>query len=405
MPQRPGFSHKWTFERGPDTGPTSFQLRRKTGESVDQEKVFDEDPLEWCLNQMQGEPDKQTNYDHAIMFAFLEYHLAGSSPKEKARVDEVLYQKLSDLAACHEMLVSIRLHRPQNKARDMDEVEQSEKGVTWKGQKIAGYLTGDDCITLGTALLRNFYEASPPSGQKNAAWLSRSQAIRTALEAFWKGLRRTPKLVFEQSDFSAEEIQASLAVISADLTQEYKDIVAAEQQQIQHTIKTVRTPAASADQKEWGPNKAPLPAAPVPKTKSKTRPAEPPAGVEKFDRVLADPVVDPKPDTPPKLPVTKRALDMLSLMFADSAEEAARGIEWDTFAHAMFDMGFSGRNGGGSAVVFENGGSREGSTAGGKIIFHKPHPVAKIDPVMLHAMGRRMAKWFGWRRELFEVGP
>ena len=170
MPQRPGFSHKWTFKWRPDIGPTSFHRGRKAGASVEQKKLFDEDPLEWCLIQMQAEPDKQTNYDHAIMFGFLEYHLAFSGPKEKARVDELLYQKLSDLAACHEMLVSIRLHRPQNKARDMDEVEQSEKRVTWKGQKIGGYLTDDDCITLGTALLRDFYEAPLPSGRQNAAW-------------------------------------------------------------------------------------------------------------------------------------------------------------------------------------------------------------------------------------------
>lgn len=69
-----------------------------------QKDFFDKDPSEWCLNQMQAEPEKQTNYDHAILFAFLENHLenhlAASGPKEKARVDEVLYQKLSELAAC-----------------------------------------------------------------------------------------------------------------------------------------------------------------------------------------------------------------------------------------------------------------------------------------------------------------
>lgn len=71
---------------------------------MDQKDIFDKDPLEWCLNQMQAELDKQTNYDYAILFAFLENHLGNhlvaSGPKEKARVDEVLYQKLSDLAAC-----------------------------------------------------------------------------------------------------------------------------------------------------------------------------------------------------------------------------------------------------------------------------------------------------------------
>lgn len=113
MPQRPGFSHNWNLQCRPSDGRTVFKLDRKIGAPVDQKELFDKDPLEWCLTQMQAEPDKQTNYDHAILFAFLENHLANSNPKEKARVDEVLYQRLSGLAACHEMLVSVRLHRPQ----------------------------------------------------------------------------------------------------------------------------------------------------------------------------------------------------------------------------------------------------------------------------------------------------
>jgi hypothetical protein len=92
---------------------------------------------------------------------------------------------------------------------------------------------------------------------------------------------------------------------------------------------------------------------------------------------------------------------MLTLMFSATAEESAKSIEWDMFVHAVSDMGFSARNGGGSAVVFENGGLMEGRASGGKIIFHKPHPIPKIDSVMLHSMGRRMAKWFGWHRDLF----
>ncbi|KAF2684520.1 hypothetical protein K458DRAFT_418090 [Lentithecium fluviatile CBS 122367] len=37
----------------------------------------------------------------------------------------------------------------------------------------------------------------------------------------------------------------------------------------------------------------------------------------------------------------------------------------------------------------------------GRIVFHKPHPVAKIDPAMFQAMGRRMNRWFGWCRQMF----
>jgi hypothetical protein len=88
-------------------------------------------------------------------------------------------------------------------------------------------------------------------------------------------------------------------------------------------------------------------------------------------------------------------------MFPATAEESAKGVEWDNFVYAMSDTGFIARNGGGSAVVFENRSLADGRDTGGKIVFHKPHPAPKIDPVMLHSWGKRMAKCFGWHRELF----
>lgn len=411
LPQRPGFSHKWNFEWRPTDGATVFRVTRKTGVSVDQKELFNKDPLEWCLSQMPAEPDKQTNYDHAIIFAFLENHLAASGPKEKARVDEFLYQKLSDLAACHEMLVSVRLHRPQNVAREIDEVVRSEKREAWKVQNISGDLIEEDDIGIGTALLKDFYEAPWPSGQKNSTWLNRSQNIRRALEAFWSSLRKMSTRMFETLNFSTEEIRASLEVISANLSQEYIDLVQAQQQQILASTESAHATAAAPMQKEWGSNRGIQPDAPLSKTKSKTRPAEKGEDTEEIERPLAGMMIDSgQEDGTTKVHVKKRAYDMLTLMFSATAEESAKGIEWDLFVHAMIDMGFSARNGGGSAVVFENGNlsaaaeGREGgaaAAAGGKIIFHKPHPISKIDSIMLHSMGRRMAKWFGWHRELF----
>lgn len=60
---------------------------------------------------------------------------------------------------------------------------------------------------------------------------------------------------------------------------------------------------------------------------------------------------------------------------------------------AMSDVGFVVREAGGSAVAFEK--------EDGKIVFHKPHPEIEIDSVILHIMGKRMTKWFGWSKEMF----
>jgi hypothetical protein len=67
----------------------------------------------------------------------------------------------------------------------------------------------------------------------------------------------------------------------------------------------------------------------------------------------------------------------------------------------MADAGFAARQSSGSAVIFEPDDWERGWP--GKIVFHKPHPVAKIDSIMLRSMGKRMEKWFGWDAETFVV--
>lgn len=113
------------------------------------------------------------------------------------------------------------------------------------------------------------------------------------------------------------------------------------------------------------------------KTKTKGIPASPTA--DKPTELLQE-----HPPALPMLPVPRKTLTTLCTMFPSTPEERARIVDWDTFLAAMADAGFSARNGGGSMAVF-----------------HKPHPLAKIDPVMFQAMDRRMNEWFGWCRETF----
>jgi len=83
----------------------------------------------------------------------------------------------------------------------------------------------------------------------------------------------------------------------------------------------------------------------------------------------------------PNVPATKRAFDVFSRMFAEDAESASKGSDWDQFSYAMKYVGFAARNGASSAVVFE-------LPAKGKIVFHKPHSIAKIDAVLLKSDGQ-----------------
>lgn len=120
-------------------------------------------------------------------------------------------------------------------------------------------------------------------------------------------------------------------------------------------------------QTEWGFKTRIQHVAPLSKIKSKARPAKKAESTEEFDLPLAGMMIDSgQQGRSSNVHVKIRAYDMLILMF---------------FYH--------GRGGGAAGA------------AGGKIIFHKPHPIPKIGSIILHSMGRRMAKWFGWHRELF----
>lgn len=400
VPPRPGFRHLWSFKRLPNAdGTAALDIQRKG--TMDTKELFHKDPLEWCLLQLQGAPDKQSNFDHAMLFAILEWHLANSATKERARLDDVLYGTLSDLAAFHEMLVSVRLSRPQNEARDIDQVLKSDDREAWKASSSSISLSGKDSVALGTAILENFYKAPLPSGQKNSSWLLRSRTIRNALEAFWRGLRERSQTIFENSRFSREEARDILKVISADLSSKYINAIKAEEGQVLASIERASSATTSLIQKEWGSSETTHAPGPISKPKVKTRPVEQLGALEEAEDRIADLKVDALEESSPIILVPQRAFHVLTRMFPVTAEEANKSVQWDNFVHAMSDMGFSARNGGGSAIVFKNEVSASDGHAGGKIVFHKPHPVATIDPVMLHSMGKRMAKWFGWHRERF----
>ena len=404
IPPRPGFRHSWSFNRHSNVdGEPTFLLHRE--KMRDTKELFYKDRLGWCLLQMEGAPDKQSNFDHAMLFAILEHHLANSISKERARVDEVLYGTLSDLAAYHEMLVSVRLSRPQNKARDIDEVLKSDDREAWKAYSLSLSLLPKDKITLGTAILQDFYKAPLPSGQKNYTWLMRSRAIRNALEAFWRGLRECSQSLLEKSTFSREEADAILEIISANLSPEYIDAVDAEEGKVLASIERVSSATTSPIQEEWGSSEPTQLSVPASKPKMKTRPVKQPEALEEAEDRIAELKVDSLEESSPLVSVAQRAFDVLTRMFPTTAEEAKKCVQWDDFVRVMSDIGFSAKNGGGSVVVFENeGASAADGHAGGKIVFHKPHPVATIDPVMLHSMGKRMAKWFGWHRDRFILG-
>src|SRR5438270_12468659 len=145
-----------------------------------------------------------------MLFAFLDDCLSKSSSVERARLDEILYDKLSDYAANHQMLVAVRLHRPQSASRNVKEVLKSEDRKAWRMDKLID-ITYNDKVALGK-LLKYLYGKPSPSGQRDHNWLQHSEIVRKAVETFWARTREYWRKAFEKAKFSSEDIQADLEI-------------------------------------------------------------------------------------------------------------------------------------------------------------------------------------------------
>ena len=76
----------------------------------------------------------------------------------------------------------------------------------------------------------------------------------------------------------------------------------------------------------------------------------------------------------------------------DCVEKSSVG--WKEVVAALVDAGLHTSQGEGSALTFLH--SEKGS-----ISFHRPHPDPTVYPIMLHVMGKRLAKHFGWDGSVF----
>jgi hypothetical protein len=295
--------------------------------------------------------------------------------------------------------LAIRFHRPQNTAKTVQEVRATEDRESWKPRRSESY--NEDLSLLqriGTSLIKDFYLAKPPTGPKNADWLARSWVLRTTLEKFWESIRGTVREEFGGSAFSPSEIDSLLEVVSANLSAEYLQQEQRAKAEILAAIRRVDEPQAVAG---FFYEAEPRPVSSTIVTlreKAKTGGGQGASAGDIIELRDNTPSAHGEPTELTKgtaIEVTRQSLGVFQLMFPDR-DDVVKDVLWDRFVHAMIDAGFTARHNSGSAVAF-----KQLSGEGGRIVFHNPHPVDKIEPVLLRIMGKRMSRWFGWRRELF----
>ncbi|KAG8418209.1 hypothetical protein J3458_005637 [Metarhizium acridum] len=232
------------------------------------------------------------------------------------------------------------------------------------------------------------------------ARLQESRYQRHSIELFWESMRKGVRCGFEERSLRYETTRRTIAALSVHLTAEYKEAIQREEASFAEIagIKPEPSPFVHFGCSSSG-NYNPVLELAAHSDKIKTR------GTERVgsESAIEDNGTTEKP-TVKKRAVPKQQLEIFHLIFPVSSEERCRTIKWDEFVHSMNHAGCVVSSGGGSAVRFElhSTADDQGTTTSKTIIFHRPHPVPKIDPIMLRSeIGRRLTRRFGWTREHF----
>jgi hypothetical protein len=389
--QRPGFSRWYRHDPYDPITKTSGYVLNCSGESSD---IFREDPLWWCLMQLQGDPEDQTRFPYAMLFKYLDEHLASATKSERSRLDEILYDKISDYATIIELLAAVRMHIPKCRIRNIHEIKKTEDRYAWRRFKAKSKES-----TIGyvfASSMKKFQNTPIPSGPRNQQWLQRFDASHETLQNFWKSVHDYYLLQNRTSGYSEQDVEKLMRSITIWKSDEYLGLLATKREHILHEI-TTRKGKTVSNEDFWLPFPAGVdvvgrPEIPVPKNKAKTRGIA--YGAHTADLV---PPSSAHAAASVQIALKKRAMKAFRFMFPTTSEERQQTLDWATFVWAMEEAGFKGRNGGGSEVSFEK------VDCGGRINFHRPHPDPHLDPVILQGMGQRMNKWFGFTRETFRL--
>lgn len=105
-------------------------------------------------------------------------------------------------------------------------------------------------------------------------------------------------------------------------------------------------------------------------------------------------------DVQPTLCVDKRAYKVFRNLFHSPLSRDHPGdVPWQDFLHAMVAAGFSAQKLQGSAWQF----TPTSLDVQQPILFHEPHPTHKLPFTWARRFGRRLARTYGWRGDMFQL--
>ncbi|KAG7004398.1 hypothetical protein G7Y79_00025g056840 [Physcia stellaris] len=396
------------------TGPRGWLSRHK----VQDENTFHErDRVGWCLNMLTKEPGDPFTFAPILVLQYLEHYLF-ANPSQLGRLDQEMQEYISNIAAIERMSYLLDLHRPYFKTpswlviKDDRQVWQflSKKGMSTKVTLTSDYALGSRCFPLGKFCM--------PTGTKDKEWLAKSENAHKALANLWRTARTgyqrmldgygvaqayiDPQLdqmrQCESPEYLLRLQEQRVAILSGlKASMERKHVADSYIQQDAEFLKSVHMEKVNI-KKEIEI---------VTKSKTKSRPT-----LRLEDGAAPQTIECKDSEPPPVLYILKQrstAYKAICKMLPQHMDhEQPTGefrLAWHDFITVMAKFGFKAEYYGGSAFTFrgeiflpEAPDCRQKRS----ITIHRPHPDDSLSSIMLHKIGRRLTRRFGWERANFQ---
>jgi hypothetical protein len=128
--------------------------------------------------QLQGKPDSPSRFRYGLLLDMLDDHLAKACPDERARLEEILYEKLPEYATLLELLESIRMHYPRNAIREITQCEAVEDRIIWRTK------VRNPVLAPAIWALRVFRTINAPAGARDSKWLEQYGLVHASFQDF-----------------------------------------------------------------------------------------------------------------------------------------------------------------------------------------------------------------------------
>ncbi|KAF2171385.1 hypothetical protein M409DRAFT_50831 [Zasmidium cellare ATCC 36951] len=337
-----------------------------------QKRLFENDPLLWALLTLADSPSDLGANNKSLAMRLIDDCL--KDPKERRRISPPFYAFLSKFALYDLMLSELHHLRPRLIPFNPETMlEHNEE--CWLALRYPTHGPRKQSLEelhQIKPLLKKVCEKPWPKGKKDEKWHEEAQIIRQDMtrpgQFSWACVLDPSLCVACVERRSRRSLLSWLTILAMSMRQRSK---------LRMTRLTAWSDEAENSSGEASPeiNEVDVQAA----------------------RLAGTLTLSEEPPPANTIEVNAESIRIFSRMFS-SGEESKGIVKWQQVVTAMADAGFAATHCGGSAVSFC---PIEGASMKGSIVFHKPHPEPNVDSVMLHMMGKRLRKWFGWGNETF----